>query len=167
MGLNNKMIEIITGDLLDAKEKYILHQTNCVSNSGAAGIAAAIFEKYPYADCYKDRLEPSKPGTIDIRGDGKENRFVINLHGQVYPGSCKFPFSNLDGLAAREKHFHRGLLRVAQIKDLESVALNWRVGCGIAGGNWSHFLFTITNFSNHVEETQNARVVIYRREGDD
>jgi O-acetyl-ADP-ribose deacetylase (regulator of RNase III) len=160
------MIEIITGDLLEAPEKYILHQTNCISTSGAAGIARALFDKYPYADCYADRLETSKPGTIDIRGNGIDQRFIINLHGQVYPGRCRYPLSSLDGLAAREKYFYRGLLRVAQLPDLESVGFPWRVGCGLGGGDWEHYLGIINNFANYVGE-QDVKVRIYRREGDE
>ena len=161
------MIEIVTGDLLEAKEKYICHQTNCVSTTKAVGIALDIFNKYPYADCYADRTGTSKPGAIDIRGDGKDNRYIINLYGQVYPGGVRYPLSSLDGLAARRKYFYHSLLRVAQIEGLESVALPWRVGCGLAGGDWEWYLGTITNFAHHIEETQKAKVVIYRIDGDE
>lgn len=161
------MIKIITGDLLNATEKYILHQTNCVSNDGSAGIAKLIFDKYPYANCYLDRTNFSKPGTIDVRGDGLDQRYIINLHGQVYPGRAKYPLSTLDGLSVREKYFHSGLLRVAKIDNLESIALPWKVGCGIANGDWNHYLVTLTNFATYVEEQQGAMVRIYRREGDE
>ncbi len=160
------MLEIITGDLLDSKDKYILHQTNCISTGGAAGIAKSIFDKYPYADCYSTRTETNKPGTIDIRGNGLEQRFIINLHGQYYPGRARYPLSSLDGLAAREKYFYHGLLRVALIPDLESVGLPWRAGCGLAGGDWDHYLGNITNFAQHVGE-KGVKVRIYRREGDE
>jgi hypothetical protein len=163
------MIEIITGDLLEAKEKYLIHQTNCISTKSAVGIAKSIFDKYPYGDCYADRTQTSKPGTIDIRGDGdgKENRLIINLHGQYYPGRPKYPLSDLDGLAARRKYFYHGLLRVAKLENLESVALNWRISCGIAGGDWSWYLGQINFFAAFVKEKQNTRVVIYKRENDE
>lgn len=160
------MIEIITGDLLEAKEQYLIHQTNCISTNGAAGIAKSIFDKYPYADCYSDRTETSKPGAIDIRGNGDDKRLIVNLHGQVYPGRCRYPSSDLDGRAARRKYFYHGLLRVAKIENLESVAFPWRVGCGIAGGDWSWYLGQINYFASHVKEKCETRVVIYRREGD-
>lgn len=160
------MLEIVTGDLLDAKEKYILHQTNSISTGKAAGIARSIFDKYPYADCYLDRKETSKPGTIDIRGDGKNNRLIINLHGQVYPGGCRYPQSSLDGLAARRKYFYHGLLRVAQLHDLESIALPWRISCGLAGGDWEWTLGTIGNMALFLEK-QNVKVRIYKRIGDE
>ena len=160
------MIEIITGDLLEAKEKYIAHQTNCISDSGAAGIARAIFDKYPYADCYSSRTETSEPGTIDIRGNGQDQRFVINLHAQYYPGGPKYPYSTKDGIEVREKYFHKCLLQVARIENLESVAFNWKIGCGIAGGIWARYLGTLNNFATYVEK-QNVRVVIYQIEGDE
>jgi hypothetical protein len=160
------MIEIITGSLLDAKEKYIAHVTNAISITKAAGIARTIFDKYPYADCYADRTEQSKPGTIDIRGDGKDNRYIINMHAMVYPGRCRYPQSSLDGLAARQKYFYHCLLRVSKIVDLESVALPWRVGCSLAGGSWEHYLGQINLFANHVDK-QGVKVRIYRRSGDE
>jgi O-acetyl-ADP-ribose deacetylase (regulator of RNase III) len=160
------MIEIITGDLLEATEKYICHQTNCVSTGGAGGIARIIFDRFPYADCYTGRTENSLPGTLDIRGNGQDQRYVVNLHGQVYPGGITYPHSKLDGQEARRKHFYHGLLRLAKVPDLESVAFNWRIGCGIAGGVWEHYLGVLTNFADYVGKS-NVKVSIYRREGDE
>lgn len=156
------MIEIVTGDLLESKEKYIIHNVNCVSNKKAAGLAKDIFTKYPYADCYLNRSDASEPGTIDIKGDGISNRHVINLHAQFYPGRPKYPDSIKDGILVREKYFHQCLLKVARIPNLESIALAWGIGAGLAGGIWSHVLGTITNFANYIEEKQGAKVVIYR-----
>lgn len=160
------MIQIITGDLLDATEKYIAHQTNAISTGLAAGVARSIFDKYPYANCYADRTQQSIPGTIDVRGDGINNRFVINIHSQVYPGFPKYPTSDLDGHQARQKYFYRGLLRIAKIENLESIAFPWRVCCGLAGGDWEWTLGTISNFERFVEK-QNVKVAIYKRLGDD
>jgi len=161
------MIETIIGNLLGANEKYIVHQTNCISTIGAAGIAKDIFYKYPYADCYISRTKTSKPGSIDIRGNGLNQRLIVNLHGQVYPGRCRYPLSSLDGLAAREKYFYHGLLLLAKIEKLESIAFPWKVGCGLAGGDWKRYFGTITNFALHIKEKQNAKTVIYRLEGDE
>ncbi len=157
------MIEIIDGDLFDSKEKYLIHQTNCVTNK-AAHLSKDVFARYPYADVYASRTEPNKPGTIEVRGNGNDQRYVINLMGQYYPGKPKYPYSTLDGVRVRETYFHRGLLRIAKIPDLESVAFPWKIGCGAAGGIWEHYLGNITNFANYVESTQGTKVVIYRRE---
>jgi len=160
-----KMIEIITGDLLEATEQYIAHQTNTISNGGAGGIARVIFDKYPYADCYLSRAKQDQAGTIDIRGNGSDQRLIINMHAQIYPGSPRYPDSNLDGTLAREKYFHQCLLRIAKIPDLESIAFPWKIGCGLGGGIWAHYLGTLTNFAHYVEK-MGVKVVIYRRDGD-
>lgn len=159
------MIEIVTGDLFDAKEKYLVHQCNCVTNK-AAHLAFDVFEKYPYANIYSPRTEPDKPGHILIRGNGKDERYVVAILGQYYPGRPKFPKSTLDGIPAREKYFYHGLLRLAQVPGLESVAFPWRIACGAAGGDWEHYLEMINNFAKYVD-TQGVKVTIYRREGDE
>ncbi len=159
------MIEIVTGDIFEATEKYLCHQCNCVTNK-AAHLAKDIFEKFPHADIYTPRTEPDKPGHIIIRGNGQDQRFVVALLGQYYPGRPKYPLSTLDGQAARQKYFYHSLLRLAKVDDLESVAFPWRIGCGAAGGNWEHYLGTITNFAQYVDE-KGVKVRIYRREGDE
>lgn len=159
------MIEIVTGDLFDAKEKYLVHQCNCVTNK-AAHLAFDVFEKYPYANIYAPRTEPDKPGHIIIKGNGQDERYVVAILGQYYPGRPKYPLSSLDGLAVREKYFYNGLLRLAEVPDLESIAFPWRIACGAAGGNWEHYLGKITNFAQYVGE-KGVKVKIYRREGDE
>ncbi len=159
------MLEIITGDLFEATEKYLCHQCNCVTNK-AAHLAFDVFEKYPYADIYAPRTVPDKPGHIIIRGNGEDQRFVVAMLGQYYPGWSKFPKSSLDGIPVREKYFHQCLLRLAKVPELESVAFPWRIGCGAAGGDWERYLGAITNFAQYVGE-QGVEVKIYRREGDE
>jgi O-acetyl-ADP-ribose deacetylase (regulator of RNase III) len=163
--LDGKMIEIITGDLLEATEQYIAHQCNCLTQN-SAGTAKSIFDKFPYANTYANRTEPDKMGSIKILGNGQDQRFVINMFAQYYPGKSKFPKSTLDGTAVRLDCFYKCLLRVARLPDLESIAFPWRIGCNLGGGDWAAYLGTITNFAQYVEEKQGTRVVIYRREGD-
>lgn len=160
------MIEIVSGDIFDAKEKYMCHQTNCVTKS-AAHLSKDVFARYPWADIYTGRTTHDQPGTIIVRGNGQDQRYIVNCLGQFYPGKSKYPHSTLDGIEIRQKYFYKCLLRIAQLPDLESVAFPWRIGCGAAGGIWEHYLGNITNFANFIEEKQGARVVIYRREGDE
>jgi O-acetyl-ADP-ribose deacetylase (regulator of RNase III) len=159
-------IEIVTGDLLNSKEKYIAHQCNCLTQN-SAGTASAIFYKFPHSNTYAGRTEPDKPGHIQIMGNGEDRRYVINMFGQYYPGKPKYPNSSLDGQVVREKYFHQCLLRVAKIPNLESIAFPWRIGCNLGGGIWEHYLGTLTNFANYVKLTQGVKVLIYRREGDE
>ena len=67
------MIEIISGDLFTAQEQYIAHQCNCVTKR-AAHLAKDMFAKYPYANIYKGRTQPDKPGHLIIRGNGQESK---------------------------------------------------------------------------------------------
>lgn len=159
------MIEIVTGDLFESTEKYLCHQCNCVTNK-AAHLAADVFEKYPYADVYTPRTAPDKPGQIIVKGNGQDERFVVALLGQYYPGRSKYPLSTLDGIPVREKYFYHALLRLAKVEGLESVAFPWRIGCGAAGGDWEHYLGIITNFAHYVDG-KGVKVRVYKREGDE
>ena len=106
------MIEIIKGNLFDSKEKYLCHQCNCITKR-AAHLSKDVFTNYPYADVYTNRQEHDEPGTIIIRGNGLDQRYVVNMFGQFYPGSPKFPDSSKDGFLIREKYFHKCLLSLA------------------------------------------------------
>jgi O-acetyl-ADP-ribose deacetylase (regulator of RNase III) len=159
------MIEIVTGDLLLATEKYIAHQCNCITQN-SSGVAKAIFDKFPYANTYATRTEPDALTTIKILGNGQDQRYVINMFAQYYPGKPKYPHSSKDGIEIRGKYFHKCLLKIARIKNLESIAFPWRIGCNLGGGVWAHYLGNLTNFADFVEK-QGVRVVIYQREGEE
>lgn len=140
------MIKQIDGNLLDSTTKYICHQCNCVTNK-AAHLSAAVFARFPYTDIYANRTHPDIPGTIIVRGNGADQRFVINILGQYYPGKPRFPNSVKDGHLAREKYFQAALEQIALIQDLESIAFPARIGCGAAGGDWDHYLAMIEKFA--------------------
>lgn len=155
------MIEIIKNDILESKEKYIAHSCNCIS-SRAAGVAKSIFDKYPYGDTYACRKLPDVPGTISILGNGYDFRYIINMFSLYYPGNPKYPNSSLDGMRAREKYFHQCLMKVSRIENLESIAFPYKISCNLGGGNWDHYLGTLTNFANHIYKTQNAKTYLYK-----
>jgi O-acetyl-ADP-ribose deacetylase (regulator of RNase III) len=155
------MIEIVAGDLFDATEKFLCHQCNCITKK-AAHLSKDVFTKYPYADIYSGRITPNQPGTIEIYGNGQDQRYVVNLLGQYYPGTPKYPTSSKDGTLAREKYFHQCLLKLAKVPDLESVAFPFGIGCGAAGGTWEHYLGTLKNFEKYVKFKYNTKVVIYK-----
>lgn len=148
------MLQIVTGDLLDCKEKYLCHQTNCVTNRSKY-LAKSVFVRFPYADIYSARKSPSSPGSIAIKGDGVDQRIVINLLGQYYPG-CKYPNSKKDGNSARVSYFKSCL---DLMKHLDGdFAFPWRIGCGAAGGDWNTYLGLLTEFEDGIEHN----VVIYK-----
>ena len=176
------MIHIIDGDLFDTDAKYLVHQVNCCTTK-AAHLAYDVFKRYPYADVYSCRdksnqfgwssdeignegpYQTDTPGDILIRGNGQDQRYVIGLLGQFYPGRPRYPDSTFDGFKARADYFYQGLLKIGEIKNLESVAFPYQIGCGAAGGDWGLYSKILKNFAAHLEDrtTNKAKVLIYRR----
>ncbi len=155
--LESRSVKIITGDLLNSDAKYIAHQCNCITQK-SKHLSAAVFKRYPYADIYTGRTAPSIPGDIVVRGNGEDQRYIINILGQYYPGKPKFPQSSQDGFEARRKYFFNSLKKISQIQDLESIAFPFGIGCGLAGGDWEFYYGLIEKFSNHID----ADVSIYK-----
>lgn len=158
-------IEIVKASIFTTGAKYILHQTNCVSYN-SAGLAKNIFDTYPYSNYYKNRKEYdsttySEPGTIQICGDGLKERYIINMFAQYNPGPTNEEALH-DNIKDRKKWFFSCLMKVAEIKDLNSVALPDRIGCGLAGGDWSWYFKKILAFEKYVE--RKAKVLIYKNE---
>ncbi len=155
------MIKVVEGNILRAQEEYIIHQCNCVSHA-AGGLAFQIFKEFTWADSYSNRNLSTVPGTIEILGDELlGQRKIVNLYGQVYPGKPKDPISLLDGHVVRERYFLDGLklLKDHIGENTSSVAFPWQIGCGLAGGEWSHYLLMMTDFSSQMP---NVDVVMYR-----
>ena len=162
-------IEIISGNLFDFNDQYICHQCNCVTNA-AAHLAKEMFKKYPYADIYKDRPHfdrykmsaLSSPGGIIVRGNGEDQRYIINMLAQVYPGKPRYPDSTLDGSKAREKYFDLCLSKIALLNSespISSIGFPFGVGCGAAGGDWNNYQTMIEKFA---EKIKSATVRIYK-----
>lgn len=158
-------LEIIHGSLFDSDVQYIAHQCNCVTTVGAH-LSKEVFRKYPYADIYSCRTKTDwkdskdKPGTIIIKGNGADQRYVINILAQVFPGKPKFPESKTDGYEARQKYFRKCLIAILHIPNLNSIAFPWKIGCGAAGGDWDIYYKMIEGFSSYIS----GRVVICKLE---
>lgn len=167
------MIKIVEGDILESNAQYIVHQTNCVSHK-ASGLAKFLFEKFPHANVYEERALVKSwhiPGQIYIRGgisSGDEsNRLVINVMGQFLPGAPQTV--NMEGIEIKEtesmrrKYFLTCLSRIMEIKDLKSIAFPWKIGCGLAKGNWKDYNKILNAFAKRID----ADVSIIKRSIDD
>lgn len=153
------MFEYKEDDILKADEQYICHQCNCRSIT-SAGLALHIFKELPYANIYNERKTSNSPdlrkaGHIVIRGDGITKRFVINMLAQVYPGASQG--YDLDSNIAREKYFKQCLDEISQIPNLTSIAFPYKIGCGLAGGDWGKYEKMLKDFS----ESTTAKVTVY------
>lgn len=144
------MIPVIEGDLLDAKDIYIAHQTNCVSTN-ARGIAKQIFDKYPNANTYKNHnMKRSIPGTIEVIDP------VINMYGQYYPTVSKY--SN-DTNAARIVWFTQCLEKIKSVLPKGSiVGMPYLIGCGLAGGSWPIYLKLLEEFV----KSSDIKIILYK-----
>ena len=148
------MITIKTGDLLQAEETIIAHQVNCRGVAG--GLAAAVFDKYPTAESdYMQLIErvPTKAilGMAQLTGEQRDGHIICNLYGQQEPGADYRPKK----LEKALEQLGRSALAFGW-----SVALPYRLSCGICGGDWDEVKRIIERTMAGVD------CVIYRREQD-
>ncbi len=156
------------GDLLEAGEQYIVHQTNCVSRA-PKGLAASVFRRFPHADVYsavarsrRERIAGDTPGSIAVMGDGLhpdgQLRGVINLFGQDSPGR---PRGHHESAAVRLEWFKRGLAEIAELPGLRSLAFPALIGCGLGAGNPLEYREALESFAAQVAG-RGVAVVLYR-----
>lgn len=148
------MVTIKKGDLLKAQETIIGHQVNCLGT--ISGLAGAVFKKWPYAkndylQLIKNVQARSLLGMAHFTGQQKDGHIICNLFGQFEPGAAYNP-----------KKLEQALEQLGNFARVSghSVALPWKLSCGIAGGDWDEVQRIIERTMEDVE------CVIYRREGD-
>ena len=147
----------IPGDLLDSDAQYIAHQCNCVTTHGA-GLSKVLFARFSWADVYSNRRAPSQPGTIEVFGNGREQRFVVNMYAQYQPSR---PRSARDSAGQREQWFVQCLEQIAAIPGVQSVAFPYGIGCGLAGGNWERYR---TMLEEWADKSGVEQVILARRD---
>lgn len=154
------MITIIDQNLLESPEQFIAHSCNCLTKN-SAGTAKNIFNKYPYANTYVTRTQPSIPGNIDILGNGSSERWIINMYSQYYPGVPKYVNSQLDGVQIRKKYFYQCLLKISRISNLQSIAFPYKINCNLAGGDWNITFGQLKNFEKYVHNKFGTLIFLY------
>lgn len=149
------MVKFKTGDLLRAEETVIAHQVNCYGVAG--GLAAYVFDKWPDAENdYMQLITRIKRKTVLLgmaqpTGQQKDGHIICNLYGQYHPGADYRPEALEKALASLGE----------QARTMGwSVALPYKLSCGICGGDWDEVLQIIERTMVGVE------CVIYQREGD-
>ena len=140
-------LTVVHGSLLDSKLQILGHQCNCRTSS-ARGLARDLFERYPYANIYKqkDRI----PGTNKYSfGDGP---IIVGMLAQDYPGRSQ----GEDRLRWFRECLSE-LKRFMKEHSLDTVGFPHGIGCGLAGGRWEDYLALLTEFA------KNYNVVLYRK----
>ena len=130
-------VKVIKGDLLKAEEDIIIHQVNCQGAYGA-GLAKQIAQKYP--ETKKEYVRYCNINNKkDLLGDclfTKTDDFIIaNLFGQYNYGRYG-SFYKKYSRQTDYKAFAKGLKIIKDTYPNKSIAIPYKIGCGLANGNW-------------------------------
>ena len=145
-------VKIIDGDLFETKANYICHQVNCQGRMGS-GVAKQIRSKYPEA--YDAYIEKCK--TTGVLGQTqfvkcKNGKTVVNMFAQDRYG--------YDGERYTDYAAFMSCLMAIRIvvPENEVVAMPYKIGCGLGGGEWGVVLRMIK------EELPNHTVELWKKE---
>ena len=135
----------ISGDILDITSGIICQQVNCAGGYGA-GLSGKISKKYPKVEsAYRDF----------VRNASREELFGMCLPVRVSDSlSIVNIFAEWDYANAYEQgivstdmdKLVRALERVCNKYSDEDVYVPYRIGCGLAGGDWSEFCSRCASF---------------------
>lgn len=129
-------VKYVDGNIFDCTEDIIVHQTNCQGVMGH-GIALQVKKRYPNVfERYKICCEQTENkeellGTVlYLETFDKKERCIANIFGQLNYG---------EGLQTNYGKLAKGLDDVAEYaKDWNcSVAIPYKIGCGLAHGDWN------------------------------
>lgn len=135
-------VKTITDDILNATEDYIVQQCCCTAVK-PAGLSKAIADKFN-VNPYINRRPMKKGGNTAIEEDRATpgsciilgERKIACLFGQYAQGK---PGANevADGAKDRRVYFSAAFMDLlTQIPPDASLAIPYKIGCGLAGGNW-------------------------------
>lgn len=148
------MLQYKNGDILEAEEKIICHQTNCLGIMGA-GLALQIARKYPEVD-KKYRNFCIEYGEWNFLGQTQlvntyDDKIIANCFGQKRPGF---------GKQTDYKALKTCLKAVEEFANQNnfSVAIPYKIGCGLAGGDWN----IVEKIIKDIFEMSPIKCVIYK-----
>ena len=132
-------LTIIDGDLKEVSVGIIAHQVNCQGAIGA-GVSRVIIKQYPIVkDKYIDICSISDKeelfGGIQIVNVTSTLK-VANIFSQFYYGNSYktgIVYTDMDKLIY-------GLKNIRETYPDDIIYVPYKIGCGLAGGNWDEFL---------------------------
>ena len=153
------MLYEVTGNILSGEYNIICQQVNCQGVMGA-GLAKQIRNQYPKLFMYyKQKCESCNKeellGDINIFCTSYENsKFIINLFAQYNYGR---------GTRQTDYNAFHGCLQKIKsqvtdfIPETAKIAFPYKIGCGLAGGDWNIIKPMIEEFSKEIK--QNVYIV--------
>lgn len=173
-------MNVVQGDILESNAEYIVQQCNCLTVR-AHGLSQTLSRRFAHANLYSKRRAIYKNKNLAVPEDrgtpgsgiilqGTPN--IVCLFGQWRPGKCnslyfsKYPETTpREDFIVREKWFKTALwsfglyLRHIGVNKA-TVAMPYRIGCGLAGGNWETYQSIICEFEE--EFTNEVALTLYR-----
>jgi O-acetyl-ADP-ribose deacetylase (regulator of RNase III) len=127
------MIVNYDGDILTSSAEIICHQTNCSGIMGG-GLALQIRNTYPQVfDIYKQYCKSHNPysmaGNIQVIPISS-TRYIANCFGQRNIGKAVTDYNALRMCFGLICFF-------CQKNNIHTIAVPYKMGCGLAGGDWS------------------------------
>jgi len=138
-------LTILIDDLLDLElldNEYIVQQCNATHNR-SYGLSSALFKKYPKANIYNGKYKETNREVGDIIIRDK----IINIIGQKHQGK---PSAD-DTEKMRLNYFKNSLEKISKIEGIKRVYIPYKIGCGLAGGNWDDYFKAIKEWGNEID----------------
>lgn len=135
------MIQIIHGNLLDSDADIICHQVNCAGAMGS-GVAKQIKLRWPCVyEQYVKLCDAMQPGALlgfaqSVKTE--DGRCVCNLFGQLNYGRDGKRYTSISALSKSCR------LIAKQARPGATIAMPYRIGCGLGGGDWGEVLDMLT-----------------------
>jgi O-acetyl-ADP-ribose deacetylase (regulator of RNase III) len=167
------MIREVEGNLLTYLGiKVIAHQTNCLGVMGA-GIAKQIKVRNP--ELFKAYVRYCKKnpdahvilGTVQMVPTDDGSQIVANLFGEYSFCESIAPFyeggkSRHTDYVALKECFHR-LHTWLVLHDVETVGIPYKIGCGLAGGDWDGVVYPMIKEEFGDDEDITLYIVKYNK----
>lgn len=148
------LIYLSGSDITEGMHQVIAQQTNCCFNIEPKGLSETLSQIYN-VNFYASRTTTVRPGTVDIKYIGKNTegkpRWCIGLNAQRYPGKAN---STDDTANSRLRWFQVCLDRIQTFRNLKNIAFPYKIGCGLAGGDWSKYKKLLEEFAIRNQEIQ-------------
>ena len=150
---------IVQGDLLTSKEPIIAHQCNCVTTKGK-GLSEAMFAKYPYSEVYSSSSGVQRvPGENIICDPEEKGPIIVAMIGQHLPGPPT-PKETAGQRIMWFKECLEGLGMWMKNNDKHRIAFPYKIGCGLARGNWTVYEHLLKEF----QQKYGLTVTLYKQE---